>query len=301
MIGVVAHDAGSAEIISSYIRQNNLICNYSLSGPAVNIFELKLGPVTNIPLEELIIKSERVLCGTSLIARLEWDAIAMAEKSGKHSTAVIDHWTNYRERFVRDGIWHFPDEVWVGDETAQKLAIDLLPELKITYVENAYFIDQKKELKKLSNKKKDKTPGTKILYVTTPMRAGGQKLYNNPLHWGYTEEDALRYFLSNVNCLSNNISSIDIRTHPKEENNKYDWAYSEYNLPISTTRQQSLMEQIVECDVVAGCATMAMVVGLLAEKRVVSCIPQGGRIKPLPHQEIEKMYELLEHCKNKNT
>jgi len=301
MIGVVAHDAGSAEIISSYIRQNNLTCNYSLAGPAIKTFSLKLGPLTNMSLEELVVNSDKLLCGTSLTAHHEWEAIAKAKKLGKHSTAVIDHWTNYRERFVRDGVWHFPDEVWVGDETAQKLAIDLLPELKVTYVENAYFIDQKKELKKLSLNKKEKTPGTKILYVTTPMRAGGQKLYNNPLHWGYTEEDALRYFLSNVNCLSNNILSIDIRTHPKEEINKYDWAYSEYDLPLSTTRQQSLMEQIVECDVVAGCATMAMVVGLLAEKRVVSCIPQGGRIKPLPHQEIEKMHELLEQRINTNT
>lgn len=301
MIGVVAHDAGSAEILSSYIRQNNLICNYCLAGPAIKIFSLKLGPLTNMSLEELVENSDKVLCGTSLTARHEWEAIAIAKKLAKHSTAVIDHWTNYRERFVRDGVWHFPDEVWVGDETAQKLAIDLLPELKITYVENAYFIDQKKELEKLSSKKKDKTPGTKILYVTTPMRAGGLELYNNPRHWGYTEEDALRYFLSNVKCLSNNISSIEIRTHPKEKNDKYDWAYSEYDLPLNRAHGLSLMEQIVECDVVAGCATMAMVVGLLAEKRVVSCIPVGGRIKPLPHQDIEKMHELLEQCSNENS
>ena len=32
--------------------------------------------------------------------------------------AFLDHWTNYRERFLLDGSPVLPDELWVGDEHA---------------------------------------------------------------------------------------------------------------------------------------------------------------------------------------
>ena len=44
-VGIVSHDAGGAEILSSYVVQNNLSCIYYLAGPTINIFERKLGPL----------------------------------------------------------------------------------------------------------------------------------------------------------------------------------------------------------------------------------------------------------------
>ncbi|MBT6671689.1 MAG: hypothetical protein HOB13_03115, partial [Lentimicrobiaceae bacterium] len=44
MIGIISHDAGGAEILSSYVlHQKNLKFSYALEGPAINIFEQKLG------------------------------------------------------------------------------------------------------------------------------------------------------------------------------------------------------------------------------------------------------------------
>lgn len=39
---------------------------------------------------------------------------------------------------------------------------------------------------------------------------------------------------------------------------------------------------------------MAMVIGLLAQKRVISCIPPGGRPCSLPQKEIEPLSELIQ-------
>ena len=36
---IVAHDAGGAEVLSSYVRQQGLDCLFSLRGPALAIFE----------------------------------------------------------------------------------------------------------------------------------------------------------------------------------------------------------------------------------------------------------------------
>jgi hypothetical protein len=116
--------------------------------------------------------------------------------------------------------------------------------------------------------------------------------YGNERHWGYTEEDALRYFLTNLDTLGAPVGRIVIRPHPSETTDKYDWASEEYNLPITRGGAQSLFEEVAASDVVVGCESMAMVVGLLAGRRVVSCIPSGGKPCALPQPEIESIQEL---------
>lgn len=291
MIGVVAHDAGGAEIISSYLRRNGLAFKMCVDGAAKGVFARKFGEVENFSLEQLIAESDWLLCGTSFLSDLEWRALRAARSSGKRTVSVIDHWVNYRQRFFRDPAWCFPDEVWVGDETALRLAQEDLPEVKLRLVENAYFLDLRDEIRTLAVPQK--TSGLQVLYACEPLREDGLALYGDERYWGYTEEEAVRFFLSNVRCLGGDIGKIALRAHPQEARDKYDWAISEFDLPIVTGEDKTLLEQVAACDVVAGCATMAMVVGLIAGKRVVSCIPPGGKVVPLPQPEIEDMCGLM--------
>lgn len=292
MIGIVAHDAGGAEILSSYIRQQEPDCVYCLEGPARGVFARKLGLVEPLPLDELVARCDTVLCGTSFLSDLEWRALGLAKAAGKRSIVALDHWVNYRQRFFRNGLWHFPDEIWVGDRIAESLARKECPDIKITLVPNPYFLDIKRELE-VTPKPREPVDGLRILYVSEPLREDGLALHGDELYWGYTEEDALRYFLSSVHVFEERIGQIAIRPHPQEERDKYQWAAKEFDLPIVSGLDKTLLEQIVACDVVVGCATMAMMVGLLAGKRVVSCIPPGGKADPLPHPEIESMQALL--------
>lgn len=293
MIGVVAHDAGGAEIISSYIRRQRLNCVFCLEGAAVDVVARKLGAVPLLPLEALVERCEWLLCGTSSRSDLEWRAVGLARRTGKRCTVVLDHWVNYRQRFTRHGQWHWPDEVWVGDEIAARIARETLPELAQTLVPNAYFLDIQEEIKTIDVPPRAPGAGLNILYVCEPLRDGGIALYGDERYWGYTEEEALSYFLSNVRCLGDNIARIVVRPHPKEPQDKYDWVTHQFDLPLVCGEAKTLLEQIAACDIVAGCATMAMVVGLLAGKRVVSCVPPTGKTVPLPQAEIEDMCLLI--------
>lgn len=293
MIGVVGHDAGAMEIISSHIRRQGLDCGYCLEGAAVNVIARKLGKVPLLPLEALVEQSEWLLCGTSFLSDLEWRAIGLARLVGKRCVVVLDHWVNYRQRFMRHGQWHWPDEVWVGDETSACIARQDLPDIKQTLVPNSYFIDIQDEIKTLAPPPRPSGVGLNILYVCEPLRDDGIALYGNERHWGYTEEEALSYFLSHVHKLGDKINRIVVRPHPQESQDKYDWAATQFNLPLVCGEKKTLFEQVAFSDIVAGCATMAMVVGLLAKKRVVSCIPPGGKTVPLPQREIEDMTRLI--------
>lgn len=293
MIGVIAHDAGGAEVISSYIRRHGLNCTFYLEGPAVGVFARKLGLVKTLPLEDLIEQSDSLLCGTSFLSDLEWRAIGLARIAGKRCVVVLDHWVNYRQRFKRHGEFHWPEEVWVGDEIAARIAAETLPNITQTLVPNAYFMDILDEIEVISAVNRPQNERLSILYVCEPLREDGIALYGDERYWGYTEEEALRYFLSNVGALRIDISHIIIRPHPQETFGKYEWAAKEFNLPLVCDENKTLIEQIVACDIVIGCATMAMVVGLLAGKRVISCIPVGGKTIRLPQAEIEDMSQMI--------
>ena len=290
MICVVSHDAGGAEIVASYVAQRNLDCMFVLEGPAVKVFERRMGSVGIASLDEAIATCDWLLCGTSWQSDIEWRALELGHRCGKRTVAFLDHWGHYRERFIRQGQEHLPDEIWVGDALAEVRARQCFPGRQINLVPNPYFEDLKREIAAATSPQTAATgQGLNVLLVTEPLREHGLREYGNERHWGYTEEEALRYFLSNLPVVGGTIARIAIRPHPSEPLDKYDWVGREFALPIVKGGIRPLLEEIMESDVVVGFESMAMVVGLLAGRRVMSCIPPGGKPCALPHQEIEHL------------
>lgn len=292
MIAVISHDAGGAEILSSWLRRCDEPYCLALDGPATDIFIRKIGDRRSMPVEEAIEKSDWVLCGTSWQSSLERQAISLAKESGKKVVAFLDHWVNFKERFQESGVEVLPDEIWVGDVEAEKIARACFPAVKIALKTNPYFEDLQLEIKKIQIDPTDRKKCS-VLYVCEPIREHALLQFGNERYWGYTEEDALLYFLQNVRLLDFVVSNIKIRPHPSESQNKYDWAINGTDLNIEMGGKKTLIEETVEADVVIGCESMAMVVGLLAKKKVISSIPPGGRACSLPHPQIWHLQSLL--------
>ena len=290
-VGVCCHDAGAAEIISSYVMQKNIFPLYCLSGPAIKVFERKIGTIDNIPLLDIVKNSDWLLCGTSWKSDLEWNVIKEAKKQQKKIIVFLDHWVNYRERFIRNNEECLPDEIWVGDHYAEKIAKDNFLNVKIKLIENPYLLDIKEQLLRLG---KSRVESNSFLYVCEPIREHAYFQHGDERYWGYTEEEALRYFLTNINEISKVKRLVVIRPHPSEDFNKYDWVFDEFNhKDIKIDNKKTLLEQILGSDIVAGCESMAMVVAILAEKEVISSIPTDGRPCVLPHKEIGSIRDYL--------
>jgi hypothetical protein len=285
-IAIVAHDAGGAEVLSSYVARHSSSCMFVLEGPAVKIFERKLGVITLTPLEEAIDACGSLLCGTSWESDLEWQAISAAQAADKPAVAFLDHWVNYRKRFVRRGIEQLPDVIWIGDEVAEKLARKTFPETSVQRVPNPYFEDIRDELLELDSATEPAVRGgLRVLFLCTPVK-------EHEVKRGYTEFDALRYFFANRSALGKPISTLVIRPHPSEEPEKYGSIVAEFGEGVSLGGDKSLLREIAESDVVLGCGSMAMVVALVAGRRVISAVPPGGRPSALPHLEIESLQAL---------
>jgi hypothetical protein len=292
-IGIVSHDAGGAEILSSYVRREGLHTLLAVEGPALGVFARKLGSISPVTLQQAVEGSSWLLCGTGWQSDLEWRGIALARKLGRRSIAFLDHWMHYRERFERNGVQCLPDEVWAGDEYALRIARQQLSSVPVRLVSNPYFEDARRELASVRSSLTAKSNGPVILYVCEPMREIGLRQYGDEHYFGYTEERALTYFLEHKQAIAAN-AEVVIRLHPSESKGKYSWAASHCDAHVRFSSGTTLEQDIAGADIIVGCESMAMVIALIGGKRVVTAIPPGGRPCQLPQPGIESLRNLAE-------
>ena len=281
-VAVVAHDAGGASILASYVKQKRVDALFVLAGPAEQKFREQLGETHSVSLSEALAACDWVLTGTSRQTDLEWQAIRQGRAAGKYVVTFLDHWVNYHARFVRNGMKCYPDEIWVGDKHAAKLARQSLPELAIRQVDNPYFSYFVSEVQRIGPVCSGRPHGKNILFVC-----------ENINYDSFHQDDAIRYFMRNLNSLGADVGQIVIRPHPSEPADKYAWVAGEFGGEVKLSNGAPLEVEVAASDIVVGCTSMAMALAVMAGKRVVSCIPPGGKTLPLPQREIENMSCLI--------
>jgi hypothetical protein len=197
---------------------------------------------------------------------------------------------NYKARFVRGGVERWPDQVWVADPLAEDIARRELAGVAIRLAGNPYFDELREQLDAV--RAAGTTAKPSVLYICEPVREHAARRYGNERYLGYTEEEALEFFFRSRDRLGLGDRPVVLRPHPAEPPGKYDWAVRQYAPWLAIGGRVSILEEVVDADAVVGCESMAMVIGLLAGKRVISSIPPGGRACSLPHPEIEKLSEM---------
>lgn len=293
-LAMVAHDAGGAEILSALACQHpEWQISYVLAGPALPIFQRKLGQINLLSLDAALAAADWVMTGTGWQTELEWQAIRAAKALAKPVVSFLDHWVNYRTRFERHGETCLPDQLCLGDTNALQLAQQIFPELPCNLLPNPYFAEIEASFAQASVAHQ----GTHVLYVCEPIAEHAAKQFGNPRHWGYTEFDAMAYCLQYLPRLAEDIRQIVIRPHPAEAKDKYDGVLQAsglaINLAIKIGGAQTLSEEIANADIVCGCNSMALVIASLAKKKVYSCIPPTGPACHLPLPGIRMLRDLV--------
>jgi len=293
---IVAHDAGGAEILVNYVQQQGLDCLFLLDGPAVKIFQKKIDNIELYTLEQGLEYAKWVLSATSWQSDIEWQAIKQAKLKNIPVVAFLDHWVNYRERFLRKNEEQLPDELWVGDCYAENIAKKCFPSIPIKQIENPYLQEIKKEIKALQSETQARVQKRTLLFVSENISGHALQQYGKKDYFGYTEFDAFEFLMANLHIFNQNpIEKIIIRPHPSDPLDKYDLYEKQYFGLVFVSHSNTLLEDIVAADIVAGCESMALVVALLIAKKVISCIPIEQQCR-LPHHEIISLKKIL----NKN-
>lgn len=288
-VAVVAHDAGAANHIFAWLRANrhpDIVT--SLAGPALTLWQQLHGNSPQPELNGALAGAKTLLSGTGWASSIEHDARRLARQSGIKSIAVIDHWTNYRERFIREGEQILPDEIWVSDAYAQTMAATLFSNIKVVQQPNAYLAALVNDVERIGQS--GALPSNdRVLYVLEPIRQA----------WGPTEIPgefaALDFFVENLPLLQlRKDAQIRLRPHPSDPAGKYgQWLARQRNLPIIIDQAPSLAESLAWSTLVAGCQTYAMVIALAAGRKVICSIPSWAPACVLPHPEIIKLSALI--------
>jgi hypothetical protein len=276
---VVSHDAGGAEILANYVAQNNVDYRLVLEGPAVGVFQRRLGPNKSWSLAQALAGCDWCLTGTGWQSDLEWRAVGEAKQIGLRTVAFLDHWVNYPERFERNGVVHLPDEIWVGDEEAQALARKHFPGVTVELVPNPYFAHVAREIEACKRERpSEPSEGGKVLFVCENISGHAQLRHGDARYWGYTEFDALEYFFSRIQDLGMRIEQVTLRPHPSDPPRKYEDVIARHAPLARLGGSKSLIQEIVDADVVAGCESMALIPAILANKRVLCAVPPGNKV-----------------------
>lgn len=295
---IVSHDAGASEILSSLIRRiKPEKAKYVLEGPGRYIFSAKFPGIEIDELSEgLFAGSDIVITGTSMFADLERDAIAIAKRMHKYSVSILDHWVNYRERFVPAGRKtpfgemeiYLPDEIWVPDTDAYDAALRAeLPENRLVLIDNYYLMDLKKRVLKYKRDHDEKS----ILYICEPVYDYVKLLKGDGDAWGYNEYDLIKDAIESLPVVENYFNRIIFRLHPAEARGKYSDLLSGYSgkvkLEVTSPKETRLENDCMRSDCVIGAESMALAAALFLGKKVFSCLPEKA-VKPcaLPHKDI---------------
>ena len=208
MIALISRDAGGAEFISRYAsKQKEKFC-LAGTGPAIKIFKKKFKDKKIIDYKKAIKISDWVLCSTGTSSDYEKNAILFAKKSKKKIIAYIDHWVEYRERFLKKKKLVRPDEIWVSD----KYALDIAKKNNLKNISikgNPLFFDFLEYKKKFNKKNCNKD----ILFLSEPVSKDLKKHYD--------EIKCIKYFLKNLSISKLKYGNIQIRPHPAERESKF--------------------------------------------------------------------------------
>jgi len=283
-LAVVCHDAGAANLILAWLAaERRADVRPVMVGPAERLWRERFSEAPLWELEAAINDAAALLSGTGWASDLEHRARAIAKRAGIRSAAVLDHWVNYPERFVRGGKTVRPDEYWVVDKEALALASECFPGAEVRLKPNAYLDEQLARIRPIE-------AGTpkRVLYVLEPARSD----------WGRGvpgEFQALDYWLEYFRKLGLPHSvPIRLRPHPSEPPGKYDeWIERNSGFDLEIDDSLDLAEALARASVVAGCQSYAMVVALAAGRKVVCTLPPWAPRCALPQSGVIHLSSLL--------
>ena len=243
-VAIISSDSGGAEILSSFVKKYKSNYRFTLSGPAKKIFKKKYKKIRNLNLIKNINFADIVITGTGLGTNLELNAILKSKKKKKKVFSFIDHWVNYKKRFLLKKKLILPDEIWVGDIYAKNKAMKIFRNVRL--IPNPYFEESVRNFKLFSGKKKSRS----ILYVSS----NRDRLNNKQL----TDKKLFEKFLKSIR-IKNNSKKIIIRCHPSEKKNKYN-QFIKKNTNIEIDTNDDLIKTISKCSMVFGHNSMALAV-----------------------------------------
>lgn len=291
-LAVACHDAGAANLIAAWLLWWRGEIRLCLAGPAAELWRRLHPDAALLPLDRALAGATTLLSGTGWASEHEHAARKQAQSLGIRSIAVVDHWVNYRERFIRHGELILPNELWVADAYAKAEAQRCIPGIPVRELPNLYLQGLVDEVAACAPVAPAEKPA-RVLYVLEPIRRDWGARERHDVRPG--ELQAFEYFLAYLERVGAADAQIVLRPHPSDPVGKYDdWLSRFAGLDLEIDGGTPLARQIAWADWVVGCESFALVAALEAGRLVFSSLPPWAPPCSLPHRELRHVRHLQE-------
>ena len=264
---IVAHDAGSANImvhnLANYADESDCL----LSGPAVEIFK---GSQLNWQLVETfeLDRYEKVYVGTGWENKNYLNILKRCRDTFIKSYAYLDHWTNYAERFELNNEIILPRYIISTDNLSEKLARRKFSATEVLIEENKYLVSTLKNIHKIQRALEPR----EVLFLGE----NTQEMYDEKLT---KEQFIFKRLIESEFNLERDL--VRLRKHPSESVDKYLDAISHISNAnkLIISEEQSLESDIANSRVIYGITSMALHIAKAAKKEVkIAKIGKHGNI-----------------------
>ena len=264
-VGLICKDAGCGFYLSQMCKKDKKKYVYFLSQPALGIFKKELGKFKNNTSTTQINKINKIIIGTGKTNYEKYFLNKLIKK--KNIVVFVDHWMNFKKRFIYKKKFLKPNEVWVSDKKTYQLSKNYFP--KITKFINFDLI-------KMIKKKKNNN--FNFLYL---MGSLNQSKFDNNLtkKIKMIEKKSFENFIFFLkkNDLNKKKIKIKVRIHTKKKNKNFiKKRLSKFkNIKFSN---QSLIDDINSATYVFGANSSSMFIAEKLRKKLIICLDQRKQI-----------------------
>jgi hypothetical protein len=192
---------------------------------------------------------------------LEYLFILQAKKIGIKSANFIDTWSNYKNRFLYEGVEVYPDRILsINDKCSEEMIEDGIPEELIKIIGQPYLEEIVSTYLPL---------GDKILLPLQPVK----KTRGDSL--GYNETIFLKTTLDAIGRVGE-INKVHVSLHPDSEISQL------YNDSLIQYGEGDGYKDIESAYIIFGMFSMQMIVGFLCGRKVASIQPGLSADDPCP-------------------
>jgi hypothetical protein len=297
---------GMSELSAAvYLQSSTLISNRTYHGSFNKDVQL-VGSITSFKK----LKADCLFTGTShpaSSAYFEVNCIKQAKEEGIKTISFVDHWINFRLRFLDEEMQVvYPDEIWLVDDRAKELAVEeCLPPDKLEISGNPYHEFLKKLWKPKFNGKsyleqlQIPTAGLTVLFAPDPL-----SLRNGQERAGFTEAGALRLLINTIGRLNIPIRII-IKYHPLQPVEAFA-GFLEQKLPnIHFVPAADTLELLQACDIIIGFYSNILLEAEAINKKTIRFFPGNTEADLLRHKsslplarDEDELLAILKHCIN---
>jgi len=291
-IGIIAESAGAAQHLSLLVQNNSNHYLYCLQGSAIKVFSDNGVKVETIPLPKLIEKSNEILIGRSWESNLGLIAIKAAKQKSIKVSVALDHWNFREQEFDLGEEIILPDQFIVFDQFAYLEAKRIFPCVNVVCYPNLYLNKMKSDFENL---KLNFIPqNNQILYLAEPIDSHNKlnSIFKRDEVTNFSELDAFKFFLANIDKICQNIESIKVRPHPSQNVNSIIQKFKEIDHRIEVSEEKELIKDLFNSQYIIGCQTYALVVALFCGKKTFSSMPLNSGSSVLPFSEIIMLRDL---------